>query len=74
MPASVPEVLAAWMWPFRGYFTAAVWRHALVLMAGTLLVPGRRTAPRRPPPQLRRRQVAPRHLHRHHRLPESSFG
>ena len=24
MPARVPEVLAAWMRPFRGYFTTAV--------------------------------------------------
>ena len=38
MPASVPEVLAAWMRPFASYFTAAVWRHALVLVAGVVLV------------------------------------
>src|ERR671933_1441489 len=43
MPASVPQVLAEWMRPFTLYFTAAVWRHVLVLVAGTLLVPGRRT-------------------------------
>lgn len=43
MPASVPKVLAAWMWPFASCFTAAVWRHVLVLVAGTLLTPGRRT-------------------------------
>ena len=43
MPARVPEVLAAWMRPFRGYFTTAVWRHTLVLVAGALLAPGRRT-------------------------------
>ena len=43
MPAPVPEVLAAWMRPFRGYFTTAIWRHALVLVAGVLLAPGRRT-------------------------------
>jgi len=43
MPASVPEVLAAWMRPFRGYFTAAARRHALVLVAGAVLAPGRRT-------------------------------
>jgi hypothetical protein len=43
MPASVPEVLAAWMQPFAVYFTTAVWRHVLVLVAGTLLAPGRRT-------------------------------
>src|SRR5215213_928845 len=43
MPASVPEVLAAWMQPFAVYFTTAVWRHVLVLVAGALLTPGRRT-------------------------------
>jgi hypothetical protein len=43
MPASVPEVLAVWMRPFASSFTAAVWRHVLVLVAGTLLTPGRRT-------------------------------
>ena len=37
MPAPVPEVLAAWMRPFRGFFTTAVWRHALVLVAGGML-------------------------------------
>src|SRR3954462_10963122 len=43
MPAPMPEVLAACMRPFRGYLTTAVWRHALVLVAGALLAPGRRT-------------------------------
>src|ERR1041384_3584984 len=43
MPASVPEVLAAWMQPCAVYFTTAVWRHVLVLVAGALLAPGRRT-------------------------------
>jgi hypothetical protein len=43
MPSSVPEVLAMWMRPFASSFTAAVWRHVLVLVAGTLLTPGRRT-------------------------------
>ena len=43
MPASVPEVLAGWMHPFQGHFTAAAWRHALVLVAGVVLAPGRRT-------------------------------
>lgn len=43
MAASVPEVLAAWMQPFASCFTAAVWRHVLVLVAGALLAPGRRT-------------------------------
>src|SRR4051794_25364514 len=40
MPTSVPEVLAAWMQPFAVYFTTAVWRHVLVLVAGALLAPG----------------------------------
>src|ERR687884_899904 len=43
MPASVPEMLAAWMQPFASAFTPAVWRHVLVLVAGTVLAPGRRT-------------------------------
>ncbi len=43
MPASLPQVVAEWMRPFTLCFTAAVWRHVLVLVAGTLLVPGRRT-------------------------------
>ena len=43
MPTSVPEVLAAWMQPFASSFTPAVWRHVLVLIAGSLLAPGRRT-------------------------------
>src|SRR3954454_2758661 len=70
MPARVPEVLAAWMRPFRGYFTTAVWRHTLVLVAGAPLAPGGRTVttalrvmglagPRlcRPPPRARPRAV-----------------
>src|SRR5215207_5126073 len=43
MPTSVPEVLAAWMQPFAASFTPAVWRHVLVLVAGVVLAPGRRT-------------------------------
>src|SRR3954462_7716045 len=43
MPASVPEVLATWLRPFQGDFTAAIWRHALVLVAGAVPAPGRRT-------------------------------
>jgi hypothetical protein len=42
-PSVVPEVLAGWMRPFRCHFTAAAWRHVLVLVGGTLLAPGRRT-------------------------------
>ena len=43
MPTSVPEVLAAWMQPFASAFTPASWRHGLVLVAGVVLAPGRRT-------------------------------
>src|SRR3954451_18428347 len=43
MSTSVPAVLAAWMQPFASAFTPAVWRHVLVLIAGSLLAPGRRT-------------------------------
>jgi hypothetical protein len=42
-PSVVPSVLSNWMRPFRGQFTAAVWRHVLVLVCGALLAPGRRT-------------------------------
>ena len=43
VPSVVPEVLDGWMRPFRCHFTAAAWRHVLVLVGGTLLAPGRRT-------------------------------
>ena len=43
MPTSVPKVLAEWMRPFASSFTPAIWRHVLVLIAGSLLAPGRRT-------------------------------
>src|SRR3954462_6293139 len=43
MPASEPAVLAAWMQPFAVSFTTAVWSPVLVLVAGALLAPGRRT-------------------------------
>ena len=42
-PSVVPGVLGNWMRPFRGQFTAAVWRHVLVLVCGALLAPGRTT-------------------------------
>src|SRR5918993_5100906 len=42
-PSVVPEVLDEWMRPFRCHFTAAAWRHGLVLVCGSLLAPGRRT-------------------------------
>ena len=43
MPTSVPAVLAAWLQPFAASFTPAVWRHVLILVAGVVLAPGRRT-------------------------------
>src|SRR3954468_4191849 len=42
-PSVGPAVLDGWMQPFRCHFTAAVWRHVLVLVCGALLAPGRRT-------------------------------
>ncbi len=38
-----PPVLAGWMSAFRGCFSAPVWSRVLVLVAGTLLAPGKRT-------------------------------
>src|SRR4051795_7096842 len=43
MPLHGAEGLADRLSPFATSFTAAVWRHVLVLVAGTLLAPGRRT-------------------------------
>ncbi len=37
------SALAAWMEPFRAGFSAPTWRHVLILVAGAILVPGRRT-------------------------------
>ena len=42
-PSMSPAVLDGWMQSFRCHFTAAVWRHVLVLVCGALLAPGRRT-------------------------------
>jgi DDE superfamily endonuclease len=42
-PSVGPAVLDGWMRPFRCHFTAAAWRHVLVLVCGALLAPGRRT-------------------------------
>src|SRR3954464_10044538 len=39
----VPEPLAAWMGPFMTGLIRPTWRHALVLVAGAVLAPGRRT-------------------------------
>ena len=43
MIGTVPRSLADWMWPFARCFTGATWDHVLVLVAGALLSPGRRT-------------------------------
>lgn len=39
----VPDSLRTWMGPFRQLFTAPVWEHALVLLMGAMLAPGKRT-------------------------------
>jgi hypothetical protein len=39
----VPAILKAWMAVFRPCFTAPVWNHVLVLVAGAVLAPGKRT-------------------------------
>ena len=44
MPASVtPAILAQWMAPFQALFTLPTWQNLLVLLAGSILAPGRRT-------------------------------
>jgi len=39
----VPAILASWLGVFRPCFTAPVWNHVLVLVAGAVLAPGKRT-------------------------------
>jgi DDE superfamily endonuclease len=39
----VPNRLAVWMQPFSNGFSAPTWQHVLVLVAGAILSPGRRT-------------------------------
>ncbi|HZE16723.1 MAG TPA: transposase, partial [Mycobacterium sp.] len=39
----IPPVLIGWLATFRPYFTAPTWQHVLVLMAGAVLAPGKRT-------------------------------
>src|SRR3954452_11767034 len=39
----VPNSLVSFLRPFRDAFTAPTWEHVLVLVMGTILVPGRRT-------------------------------
>jgi hypothetical protein len=41
--ALVPLVLASWLSAFRDCFTAPVWKHVLVLVAGAVLAPRKRT-------------------------------
>ena len=41
--ALVPPVLGTWLSVFQPCFTAPVWRHVLVLVAGAVLAPGKRT-------------------------------
>ena len=42
-PGLVPPVLATGLSAFRDCFTAPVWKHVLVLVAGAVLAPGKRT-------------------------------
>ena len=39
----IPPVLIGWLAVFQPYFTAPTWQHALVLVAGAVLAPGKRT-------------------------------
>jgi DDE superfamily endonuclease len=41
--AAVPAILVSWLAVFRPCFTAPVWNHILVLVAGAVLAPGKRT-------------------------------
>src|SRR4051794_19491806 len=42
-PFLVPPVLATWLAVFRPCFTAPAWNRVLVLVAGAVLAPGKRT-------------------------------
>jgi hypothetical protein len=42
-PHLVPAILATWLSVFRPCFTAPVWNRILVLLAGAVLAPGKRT-------------------------------
>jgi hypothetical protein len=39
----VPPILIRWLAPFAAFFTKPTWDRVLVLVAGTVLAPGRRT-------------------------------
>jgi len=43
MMQTLPSAMITLLCPFAPLFSARVWRHALVLVAGTLLAPGKRT-------------------------------
>lgn len=40
---SIPGQLVTWLAPFASAFTRPTWHHVLVLVAGAVLTPGRRT-------------------------------
>ena len=40
---AAPAILARWLAPFEPLFTRPTWQNLLVLLAGTILAPGRRT-------------------------------
>jgi len=42
-PTLAPPVLAGWLAVFPDYFSAPVWSRVLVLVAGAVLAPGKRT-------------------------------
>lgn len=42
-PNPTPPVLAGWSAAFRGCFSAPVWSRVLMLAAGTVLAPSKRT-------------------------------
>ena len=42
-PNLTPPVLASWLAAFRDHFSAPVWSRVLVLVAGAVLAPGKRT-------------------------------
>jgi hypothetical protein len=42
-PSAAPAFLACWLAPFETLFTRPTWQNLLVLLAGAILAPGRRT-------------------------------
>ena len=42
-PHLIPPILVAWLSVFRSCFTAPVWNRVLILVAGAVLAPGKRT-------------------------------